>query len=275
MKRGGEDDSGSPQQPRTSRGDGTRQSTRRWLARGSAWLLIPIGAGMFLAACASATAAYPTPSATSEPVPNSEVAPAPAPVDREAPTIAAASVAVDSPTEVVSIPAESAVPEADVRLGIETETPDIADSTTIRRLMDSLTRNGMGPYEIGIEAVYGHPALLKALGQTDLGTEAVVFFISESIHESLILTPPPTTRLAIDGGTPLEPMTSELTLDDFHHRTSRHIFQLKPDLIAALNGGEEHVLKLIATIDDGYSLSESTYVWRLPLNLPNIAGYTD
>lgn len=133
----------------------------------------------------------------------------------------------------------------------------------------------MGPYEIALEAVYGHPALMKALGQTDLATESLVFFISESIHESLILTPSPTTRLVIDGAPSIEPTVSELTFDDFHHRTTRDVYEIGTAVLAELSGGNEHILKLVATIDDGFELNESVFVWRLPLRLPDIPGYTD
>jgi hypothetical protein len=194
----------------------------------------------------------------------------PAPEPTVAPVPASPEAAATTPT-----PEYTAIPETEVSLGLGSESGEMADSTIIRRLMDAITRNGMGPYEIGLEAVYGHPALMKALGQTGLAEEGLIFFLSESIHDNLILTPSPTTILTIDGGPAIEPTIAELTFDDFHHRTSRFVFAIGPEALASLNDGAEHVLRLKATIDDGFTPTESVFTWRLPMRLPDIPGYTD
>ena len=253
-----------------------RMGARRpWIDGRAPGVLLLLAVALLAAACGESPAGSASPPAATGGAVAESLPTASATVEAAAEPTSTAAGAAPPDGGATPTPEYTAIPETEVSLGVGSEGGEMADSTIIRRLMDAITRNGMGPYEIGLEAVYGHPALMKALGQTGLAEEGLVFFVSESIHDNLILTPSPTTTLTIDGGPVIEPTISELTFDDFHHRTSRFVYAIGADALANLSDGGEHVLRLKATIDDGFMPTESVFTWRLPMRLPDIPGYTD
>ncbi len=141
----------------------------------------------------------------------------------------------------------------------------------VQKLVDSLTRTGIGPYGSVVDSVYGHPALLSTLDDAPYDPGTMVFFLMESIHEDSFVTPVPTAFLSIDGGARLEPSESTLLHNDIHHRTTRLTYSV-PGAGDMLAGPAAGSLSLVIPTVDSIESSVNTYTWRLPLALPDGLG---
>ena len=156
-------------------------------------------------------------------------------------------------------------------VAIETAPVEL-DSTQVRDLLSSLTRYGIDSNDTEIDAVYGHPLLLSALGHTDESPDTVVVFMTENIHDDNFLSPSPTAYLTIDGSGRTSPINVELLNNDIHHRSSKLTYFV-PGADTFANSTASHTFSLeVAGETAGDGLVESranVLTWKLPVALPS------
>lgn len=159
--------------------------------------------------------------------------------------------------------------EGSITTATATGTPATELTTAqVQKLVDSLTRPGIGPNGSVVDGVYGHPALLSTLGDVQADPDTLVFFLMESIHEDQFVSEEPTAYLSIDGGSRIEPAGATLTHNDIHHRTIKLTYSV-PGSGRLLANPDAHSLSLVIPTGDQIESSANTFTWRLPLTLPD------
>lgn len=126
-----------------------------------------------------------------------------------------------------------------------------------------LTRSGLGPQGIGLDATYAPPLFFEITGQEPPDGEVFVFYLQESIHEGVLPPSPPQVYLMVDGAGRYLPAEAQVTRNDIHHRTTRLHFP------AGIASDVPHTISLVAPMEDGTVSTGNTLTWELPLQLPD------
>lgn len=144
--------------------------------------------------------------------------------------------------------------------------PAELSSAQVRVLLSSLTRYGVGPDDAEIDGVFGHPALLSALGHTEDSPDTLVFFLTENIHDEDFSLPASMAYLMIDGAGRTGHIDVELLNNDIHHRASKLTYSV-PGADGLLTSPGQHTISLL--VPGGQVESPAnTLTWRLPVALP-------
>lgn len=158
--------------------------------------------------------------------------------------------------------------DAPVGQDIEAQPAEVLTFAEAQRIVQSLTRMGVGGAGSTIETIYAPPAVLMALGVEGIDADQIGVFITENIHEDLFTGAPPIPYLLVDGQGPYAAADSTITQSDIHHRTARYIYDSDEFDHASLFDGSEHTLTLVVPTDDGQVTSVNRFVWSFPLDVP-------
>ncbi|MBI3973792.1 MAG: hypothetical protein HY332_21150 [Chloroflexi bacterium] len=133
----------------------------------------------------------------------------------------------------------------------------------LQELLAVLTRAGVGPARVGVEAVYAPPLLFSVTGVEAPAGEVVVFFLQESVHAGGLPPSAPEVYLVVDDAAQYAPEEAEVLLDDVHHRTTRLGFP-KSVVDEATSR-----LSLVVPMGDGTVTGANVFTWEFPLELPD------